>query len=385
MIILEKPFVSDKLIQTAIEYSLPVLRNAMSESLVQKGHALNLYNNEAFIQEYNKRHRVYTMSENALGWIVENLPDPELLKKIELLKNKATFRRICSNMYPDFFFCEVAIDQMHEIDASQLQYPLVLKPSVGFLSAGVYVVHNVKQWADAIHEIQHSFRKVGEQFPEYVVGTHMYLIEEYIKGEEYAVDAYFDAEGNPVILNIFHHKFASESDTSDRLYCSSKALYDAYEAPFTHFLVQTNKVLQLKNFPMHIEFRYDGKMAIPIEINPLRFAGFCLNELQTHISGIHPIMAYLNDIHITREQMWQGKENDTYSFLVLERPADVPDNMAFDMGKFRADFMHVLELRPVAAKVGVAATAFIRTDKAHEYEFDKVLHLDMHDYMTEKK
>ncbi|MCF0199793.1 MAG: ATP-grasp domain-containing protein, partial [Bacteroidales bacterium] len=355
MLILEKPYVSETLIKTAIENNLPVLRNAMSEQLVAQGYALNLYDDAAFIAEYQKRHRVYTMSENALGWIVEKLPDAELLKKIELLKNKATFRRICKDMYPDFFFCEVAISEMPGIDASKLQFPLVLKPSVGFLSAGVYVVHNVDEWESAVDDIMLNFKKVGEQFPEYVVGTQNFLIEAYIKGEEYAVDAYFDEKGAPVIWNIYHHRFANESDTSDRLYCSSRKLYDQYEQPFMDFLIETNKVIGLRDFPMHIEFRYDGKRAIPIEINPLRFAGFCLNELQTHISGIHPIMAYLNNIHITKEEMWRGKENDTYNFLVLERPAGAPKELQFDSEKFKASVMDVLELRPLAdPTVGVA-------------------------------
>lgn len=213
-------------------------------------------------------------------------------------------------------------------------------------------------------------------------GTQKFLIEEYIKGEEYAVDTYFDENGNPTILNIFHHRFANESDTSDRLYCSSRALYDQYEESFMNFLVQLNKVLQLHDFPMHIEFRYDGKKAIPIEINPLRFAGFCLNELQTHISGLHPIVAYLENIHIGKEEMWQGKEKDTYSFLVLERPSDAAPEERFNEKKFREDMMDVLELRPLAdPTVGVAATAFIRTDDAHKAELEHILHLDMHDYM----
>ncbi|MCQ2287385.1 MAG: ATP-grasp domain-containing protein [Bacteroidales bacterium] len=382
MLILEKPYVSETLVRTAIEKQLPVLRNTMSEKLVAEGKKLNLYNDNEFIDEYQKRHRIYTMSENALGWIVEKLPDEEMLKKIELLKNKATFRRICQDMYPDFFFCEEDIDRLDSINADQLQFPLVLKPSIGFLSAGVYVVRDVAEWNNAIADIKVNFRKVGEQFPEFVVGTHKYLIEEYIHGEEYAVDVYFDEVGTPVILNIYHHRSANQADTSHRLYCSSRALYDQYEVPFMNFMKETNKVLKLHDFPIHIEFRYDGKKAIPIEINPLRFAGFCLNELQTHISGIHPIVAYLDNIHLTKEEMWKGKEKDTYSFLVLERPAQASKEMVFNSEKFRSTFMDVLELRPLAdPTVGVAATAFIRTDKAHEAELDYILNMDMMEFM----
>lgn len=382
MLILEKPYVSETLVRTAIEKNLPVLRNAMSEKMVAEGHALNLLNDEEFVAEYQKRGRLYTMSENALGWLVKNLPDKELLDKIALLKDKATFRRICQDMYPDFFFCEEEIVKLNNINPDELTFPLVLKPSVGFLSAGVHVVSNADEWNAAIRDIQANFHKVSAQFPEFVIGTQKFLIEEYIKGEEYAVDTYFDENGNPTILNIFHHRFANESDTSDRLYCSSRALYDQYEESFMNFLVQLNKVLQLYDFPMHIEFRYDGKKAIPIEINPLRFAGFCLNELQTHISGLHPIVAYLENIHIGKEEMWQGKEKDTYSFLVLERPSDAAPEERFNEKKFREDMMDVLELRPLAdPTVGVAATAFIRTDDAHKAELEHILHLDMHDYM----
>ncbi|MBQ9435794.1 MAG: ATP-grasp domain-containing protein [Bacteroidales bacterium] len=383
MLILEKPYVSETLVKTAIAKDLPVLRNAMSEKMVEAGYALHLYNDAEFIEAYKQRKRLYTMSENALGWLVNHLPDKELLDKIALLKDKATFRRICSDMYPDFFFCEEEIVKLDNIDANKLQFPLVLKPSVGFLSAGVHVVHNADEWNAAISDIQRNFHKVSTQFPEFVIGTQKFLIEEYICGEEYAVDTYFDENGNPVILNIFHHRFANESDTSDRLYCSSRSLYDQYEEPFMNFLVKLNKVLQLHDFPMHIEFRYDGKKAIPIEINPLRFAGFCLNELQTHISGVHPIVAYLENIHLSKEEMWQGKEKDTYSFLVLERPADAAAEEHFNEKKFRERMMDVLELRPLAdPTVGVAATAFIRTDDAHREELEHILHLDMHEYMT---
>ena len=382
MLILEKPYVSETLIRTAIEKNLPVLRNSMSEMLVARGNKLNLYDDNAFAAEYEKRHRLYSMSENGLGWIVEHLKDKELIDKIGLLKDKAIFRRICSDMYPDFFFKEVEVAELIKMSTDGLKFPLVLKPSVGFLSVGVYVVRDEAEWKSAIADIEKNFAKSSAQFPEFVVGTAKFLIEEYIHGEEYAVDAYFDENGNPAILNIYHHRFASESDTSDRLYCSSKALYDTYEQTFTDFLISTNKVIGLRNFPMHIEFRYDGKKAIPIEINPLRFAGFCLNELQTHITGIHPVIAYFENIHISKEDMWKGRETDTYSFLVLERPTQAPANAVFDSAKFKASFSDVLEIREVKeASVGVAATAFTRTDKAHEAELDRILTLDMMEFM----
>lgn len=382
MLILEKPFVSETLIKTAIEKNYPVLRNAMSEQLVSEGNAMNLYNDKEFAAAYKERRKLYCMSENGLGWISQHLDDPTLLEKINLLKNKAAFRQICRTLYPDYFFKEVSINELDKLNSSTLPFPVVLKPSIGFLSVGVYMIENQEAWKKAVADIHLKFAGASAQFPEYVVGTTHFLIEKMIRGEEYAVDAYFDNEGKPAILNIYHHRFASATDTSDRLYCSSKTLYDKYESSFTGFLVQTNKVIGLRNFPMHIEFRIENEVAIPIEINPLRFAGFCLNELQTHISGLHPVTAYMENRRISSEEMWKGHETDTFSFLVLEKPASCSKDAVFNASKFRADFSDVLEIREVTkANVGVAATAFTRTGKAHESELDTLLHLDMRDYM----
>ena len=69
--------------------------------------------------------------------------------------------------------------------------------------------------------------------------------------------------------------------------------------------------------------------------------------------------------------------------VLRERPTDAPAQAQFDESRFRRDFSDVLEIRKVSdPAVGVAATAFIRTDPAHEEEFERILHLDMHNYMT---
>jgi hypothetical protein len=172
-----------------------------------------------------------------------------------------------------------------------------------------------------------------------------------------------------------------ESDTSDRLYMTSKVLFDRYEGAFTQFLTNLNNTLHLRNFPMHIEFRYDGRKAVPIEINPLRFTGFCLNELQVFISGQHPMLSYLRGTHVTKEEMWCGKENLTYAFTVLDLPHGCEDK-AFDDAKFSADFPYVIDVRLVPDKTsGVAATVFLRTETANEAAFDRIMSLDMREYM----
>ena len=378
MVILERPFVSDLMVETLEKNNIPVLKNEMSEQRIANGRVLS---DKEFCEEFKKTGKLYTVSENALGWIYEHIEDKRFLDSISIVKDKAAFRSICRGIYPDFFFKELNINEMKNIDINSIVFPCVIKPSVGFLSKGVFVVHDEKEYQAAVDSLLNDFAKAGDGFPEFVVGKSRFLIEEYIRGEEYAVDTYFDENETPVILNIFHHKFMNESDTSDRLYLTNKGLFDQYEEPFTHFLVNLNKTLHLKNFPMHIEFRYDGKKAVPIEINPLRFTGFCLNELQVFISGQHPMLSFLRGKHVSKEEMWQGRENYTYAFGVLEMPAS-KEEKNFNEEKFRADFQDVLDVRRVPDRsAGVAATVFVRTETANILDLDRIMSLDMREYV----
>lgn len=378
MVILERPFASDMMVETLEKNGIPVLKNEMSQERVLNGKVLS--DNE-FCEEYKKTGKLYTVSENALGWIYDHIQDKRFLDGISIVKDKSAFRKICRDIYPDFFFKEVNINEMAQLNTDSIVFPCVIKPSVGFLSKGVFVVHNPEEYRKAVETLQQDFAKAGADFPEFVVGKSRFLIEEYIHGEEYAVDAYYDENENPVILNIFHHKFMDESDTSDRLYMTSKGLFDQYEEPFTRFLTNLNNTLHLRNFPMHIEFRYDGKKAVPIEINPLRFTGFCLNELQVFISGQHPMLSFLKGRRVTKDEMWKGREDFTYAFTVLNLPKGDEDK-AFDDEKFSADFPGVIDVRLVPDKTsGVAATVFLKVETANVQAFDRIMSLDMHEYM----
>lgn len=378
MVILERPFASDMMVETLEKNGIPVLKNEMSQERVLNGKVLS--DNE-FCEEYKKTGKLYTVSENALGWIYDHIQDKRFLDGISIVKDKSAFRKICRDIYPDFFFKEVNINEMAQLNTDSIVFPCVIKPSVGFLSKGVFVVHNPEEYRKAVETLQQDFAKAGADFPEFVVGKSRFLIEEYIHGEEYAVDAYYDENENPVILNIFHHKFMDESDTSDRLYMTSKGLFDQYEEPFTRFLTNLNNTLHLRNFPMHIEFRYDGKKAVPIEINPLRFTGFCLNELQVFISGQHPMLSFLKGRRVTKDEMWKGREDFTYAFTVLDLPKGDEDK-AFDDEKFSADFPGVIDVRLVPDKTsGVAATVFLKVETANVQAFDRIISLDMHEYM----
>ena len=99
---------------------------------------------------------------------------------------------------------------------------------------------------------------------------------------------YYDKNGNPVILNIFHHPFLNSKDVSDRIYVMSSEIMIKYMAKFAMLLKEIGDKNNIRNFPLHIELRVtDDERIIPIEVNPMRFAGWCTTDVSKYAWGIN--------------------------------------------------------------------------------------------------
>ena len=382
MIILEKPYVSAPLVAYLEEKQIPVLHNDMAAQLTAEGHHLNLLDDQQFVEQYQQKGQLYAVSENALVWLYAQLPESELVKKVKILKDKAAFRRICQQIYPDFYYKEVEMKALRSLNPDELPLPLVLKPAVGFLSVGVYIVRSKEEWQAALDDIDRNFAKQCAVFPDTVVRSEMFVLEQFIEGEEYAVDAYYDAEGKPNIINIFHHIFKSETDVSDRLYCMSKQIFESNYPAFNQFCIDLNGALQLRNFPMHVEFRVDKNTgrAIPIEVNPLRFAGMCLNDLTRHTSHLLPVQAFFEGSHPDYATMWDGIENDVFSFIVLDKPYDT--NRKLDFERIKRHFHGVLETRDIMnPAMSIWGFLFTQTSPEHKEELHEILFSSLEEFM----
>lgn len=295
MIILDKPYVSPELLNYAAARQEPVLDNAMARICAKEsGTALNLVPEAAFAARCAGLPRLYTCSENSLEWIYKKSGNKQLIEHIEKLKDKAACREALAPLYRDFFFCRVSLAELAELPFSALKVPCVLKPAVGFFSLGVHCIENEAQWSAARAAILEEAGRWREQYPPEVIGDERYLLEEYIDGEEYAVDVYFDEQGSPVVCNILRHEFSSGTDVSDRLYYTSKEIIESRLAEFETYFKRVNSLLGLRNFPVHVELRQNsaGRIA-PIEFNPMRFAGWCSTDVSLFAWGFHSYGCFL--------------------------------------------------------------------------------------------
>jgi hypothetical protein len=385
LFLIDKPYVSDFLIKTLKENAYPIVSTAVAREMM-KDEALNWVSEEhaADILQKDPHTPLYTNSENALSWIALQSNGSSLSAHISLFKDKASFRELIRSLYPDFFFKSIKLDEILALNMEDIPIPFVIKPSVGFFSLGVHIVRNEDDWNEVKIQLSHS--KLEGLFPPSVLNDSTFIIEEYIQGEEFAVDCYFNHAGEVVILNILHHKFSSGTDTSDRVYTTSKQIVLTYESVFTEFLNAMGQAAGIRNFPAHVELRMDasGKI-IPIEVNPLRFGGWCTTaDLAGIALGYNLYDYYYHQQKPDWDQIFHNRSDKLYSIVVLNNNSGIPSEQIkdFNHDQLGEDFENALEIRRLHIKeYPMFGFLFAETSEGNEKELTNILVSDLRKYI----
>lgn len=382
MIVLDEPYVSDLLVAWLEESQHPVLDNSFSRTICVQEHRLNLVEPREAQSRINAGERVYTNSENALSWITENTSNESLCRAIALFKDKAAMRRALANLNPDLFFKTCSTEELFELDFSSLPTPFVVKPSVGFCSMGVYTIQKEDDWQRALADIRANASTWTERYPESVIDTDSFILEGYIEGVEYALDAYFDEQGRPHMLNVMRHDFASPEDTSDRMYVTSAAIVREYAPFFEAWLACVNNVVKARNFPVHVEVRVKGETVCPIEFNPLRFAGLGGTDVSYYAYGFRTYEAFLENNLPNFETVFEGKNDKVYTMSLLNPPSSASGLEQFDYEAFTKRFSHLLELRPFEVnRVGSYGFLFLETTADSRNELDFLINTNLEEFL----
>ena len=385
MFLIDKPYISDFLIDTIKENYYPVVATKVAKELVTDANLNWISEEEAIVTiKNNPFQRIYTNSENVLSWIDNHFGESELSKQINILKDKAKFREQIKAIFPEFKFQKIKLENIQNIAIEELSFPFVIKPSIGFLSIGVYIINDENDWIKAKEDITpHNLKSI---FPKNVLDTSHFIIEDFIEGEEYAIDYYHNDKGEVVILNILHHVFSSGTDTSDRVYSTSKAIINQYKSELEQFLSTIGNKLNLKNFPSHAEVRIDEKgKIIPIEINPLRFGGWCTTgDLLGITVGLNSYKHYFENTCPNWDIIYEGKENKIFSIIVLDnnsgiKPADIA---RFDYKALADDFENPILIRALDINIyPLFGFVFAKTDEKNKKELYDILSSDLRKYI----
>ena len=378
MIILNKPYVSDFLVETIKKNGFSVLDNEIARNyfdikdLTSSDEAVKLSSGEL----------IYSNSENSIDWVLENLQNSDILRMIKISKDKVLFREALKKIYPDYYFKKVKLSKLKEIKPQELRFPFVLKPSVGFLSFGVYPVKNETEWKNVIEKLNDDIKKLEGFFPKSVVDMSDFIIEEMIEGEEYALDAYYDKNGEAVILNIFHHPFFDDKDVSDRAYYTSKGIIQKYHDKLKLLLDKIGKEIGYKNFPFHIELRIDKDKIIPIEINPMRFCGWCITDIAQNAWNINVYEYFLKQLKPNWHEILKNSTDDYFYFTMGDIPSSIDKSKikSINYDKYLKNISNPLVIRKIDYKNNpVFAIVFARTKSIDEIK--NILKLDMKEFI----
>jgi hypothetical protein len=387
MFFVDAPYISEFFKRTVVENHIPVVNTPQAQQMgmlvgttwVSEAQAVEMTHN-------SNTPLLYSTSENAIGWIAKNLGFTGIPLKIDLFKNKAKFRRLVQPMYPKFFFREVSTSDLPALNIAQTPMPFIIKPTVGFFSMGVRKVSGIEDWASTVDSIYSEIEHVKGLYPNEVLDIDSFIVEEVIDGDEFAIDAYYNAAGEPVILDILHHTFASEADVSDRVYSTSKGIIEANLMEFTHFVGKIGELSGVKNFPVHIELRRrkDGVL-LPIEVNSMRFGGWCSTpDLAYHAYGINPYLYFVEQRKPNWPELLADKDGLLFSVIVLENSTGISSSeiSAFDQKKVLSKFEKPLEFRPIDfSKYPVFGFLFTETRQENFEELSYILNSDLKEFI----
>ncbi|MDO9039194.1 MAG: ATP-grasp domain-containing protein [Lutibacter sp.] len=390
MILIDQPYISAFLLKTIKENHLEIVSTEAARAMISDDSLNWISEKEAaeFIKK-NPNSPLYTNSENTISWIEKNLASTKLPSQIQVFKNKIEFRELLKGIFPDYFFKGIKFEKLQHLSIDNIKFPFIIKPAVGFFSLGVHKVDNPEEWPSIFNKITNDITEIRSFYPNEVVDTSNFIVEECIEGEEYAMDCYFNKEGKPVILSILHHRFSTGKDVNDRVYTTSEEIIETYLPKMQKFLNVLGALSNLKNFPFHVEVRIDKNgTVIPIEVNPMRFGGWCTTaDLSYFAYGFNSYQYFLNGTKPNWEELFKKGKNKKYSLILLDNNSGIPENKIafFDYDLLLSDFENPMELRKVDFnEYPFFGMVFVETSLGNEKELDQILTSDLKKYIKVK-
>jgi hypothetical protein len=288
---------------------------------------------------FDSKDKVCITSETTLLLLSANI-DANRARAIGILKNKFLFREILSEIFENYHYRLIKNTDIRDLVITEKS---VIKPMKGCFGTGVRIIDQHTNFRELAEEIDAEIEKNGKVLSDLVLSKDDFIIEQFIYGEEYAVDMFYDSNGNPCIVNIYHHPMSQNPAYLHMIYYTSQEVFDKVYEKARAFFIELNKILNVTNFVMHSEFKLDDGHLFPIEINAMRYGGMGLGNMIFHAVGIDPYYYFLADREPDWKLIWQKNADRNYVFFIAyngERKSVL--EFRPDRDKLRAQFTNVL-------------------------------------------
>ncbi|WP_455169698.1 ATP-grasp domain-containing protein [Aegicerativicinus sediminis] len=324
---------------------------------------------------FQKDDKICITSEASLELVKNKIDDTAKKQAINLLKDKYNFREILTNIYPDYQFEKIKFDS---IKGLKIDKKTVLKPSKGCFGTAVKIIDESSDLIKVSKEIELEIQKNSSVLSSNVLSQNDFILEDYISGEEYAIDMFYNENGEPHIVNIYYHPLPRVEAYLHMIYYTSKEIFDKIYDKAIAFFKQLNKILNVKNFVIHSEFKYDKEL-IPIEINSMRFGGMGLGNMIYHTIGVNPYEYFIHGKSPNWKEIWAKNANDIYAFFIayngtkIDKSANEPN-----LEKLRLAFTEILREEIFDYKKQLAFGIFCI--KENKQNIKKLLEIEFNDY-----
>lgn len=328
--LLSDEYISPLLLNTLMREEIPVLVRGkrLREELERYCPGLKILNKAEAMDIISKENnRLLINSEDFLSCMIDNAPDHSKAERLRVLADKGQFRELERDAYPDYFFMETEIDRLKDVRAKLPPgRSYIIKPSSSSkgIGAGVRMLRSSSDLDQMAESLIHDKTSIDQG---------RLLIEDYIKGEEFACDAYIGPGGEPVVLGIYAHPLKDAEDFRDIVYYTSAGIMKKMLPRISDFLRRLSKRTELQGVQLHAEFRLQGNRLMPIEVDPLRFGSFSLSDLTFFAFGLNPYKHYYNSLKPEWDRVIQRSGEEIF-FRVLARTPDesigkIPDHEEF--------------------------------------------------------
>jgi len=286
---------------------------------------------------FRQGEKIIISTETVLDEVLQRLDDPEKKELISTLKNKVECRRMLSGLFPDFYFKEITIPDLAtlELDPSERYF---VKPIKGYWGSAAYALDKNSNRQELVEEITKQLQVRTNIFSDQVVAKDRLIVEEFIDGEEYAVDMFFNEEGQPIITNICYHPLPKKLEYLHVVYYTNHDVFHRLYDNLVQFFTELNKTLNARNIPIHGEFKLHKGILTPVELNPLRFGSDGFADLCYHAFGFNPFLCFAQNCSPDWDTVWQGREEKVYAFYLGYNGSDL------DTSKYRPDFRNFRRL-----------------------------------------
>ena len=339
---------------------------------------MNLINEDEFLklQKYlNGSEKVCITSEASLETVLKSLKDPIKKEGIMAMKDKQLFRSLLKEMYPAFEYFPVSY---HDIETLKIPSKKIIKPIKGCFGTAVKTIDEHSDLGKVSKEIRSEIEKNSAVLSNSVLSQSEFMVEDYIEGNEYAVDMFYDSKGRPHIVNIYFHPIPKHTEYLHMIYYTSKSVFETIFEKAITFFNRLNKELQLTNVTLHSEFRFSDDL-VPIEINAMRFGGMGLGNMIYHSLQVNPYQHFIEEKSPDWKKIWQQHPTTNFVFFIAYNGTQInKDLQRPNLKKLESRFTKILNKSIFDYQKQLAFGTF--TLEEDNDNIERLLQIDFNDY-----